>query len=92
MSFFAGGAIKIECVDRTDPLYKTWKIAQWDNSDRAVRISIEQLRQSYLNLDDKIKYVYGALAVDRFGAPEEHRMAYPNVARAYKIFFWDVYG
>jgi len=92
MSFFQAGAIKIDCVDRTDPLYKTWKIAEWDKSDRTVRISIEQLKRSYMNLDDKIKHVYGALVVDRFGAPEEHRMAYPNVARAYKLFFWDVWG
>jgi hypothetical protein len=50
------------------------------------------LLQSYLNESDRIKHIYGALAVDGFGVPEAHRMAYPNVARAYKLFFWEVEG
>ena len=90
MSFFEGGPIDIECVDRTDPLYMTWKIARWN--DRTVRISVDQLSRSYMNDDDRVKYIYGALATDIFGVPEEHRMAYPNVARAYKLFFWGAWG
>jgi hypothetical protein len=92
MNFFDGGAISIECVDHTDPLYHTWKVAEWSKTERKVKISNEQLHKSYLNDDDRVKHIYGALAVDRFGATEEQRMAYPNVARAYKIFFWQVEG
>jgi len=92
MGFFDGGAISIECVDRTDPLYNTWKVAEWSKTERKVKISNEQLHKSYLNDDDRVKHIYGALAVDRFGATEDQRMAYPNVARAYKIFFWQIEG
>ena len=90
MNFFDAGPIDIECVDRHDPLYNTWKVAEWNN--RTVKISIEQLNASHLNSDDRVKYVYGALATDVIHVPEEHRMAYPNVARAYKLFFWNVWG
>lgn len=90
MRFFDGGPVNIECVDRADPLFTTWKIARWNN--RTVTISVDQLSRSYMSDDDRVKYIYGALATDVFGVPEEHRMAYPNVARAYKLFFWGVWG
>lgn len=90
MNFFDGGEIRIECVDNTDPLYRTWKIARWQG--RTVKICNQQLRAAYLNRDDKVKYIYGALTTDIFNIPENHRMSYPNLARAIKIFFWQVEG
>jgi hypothetical protein len=90
MAFLESGTIEIDCVDRTDPLYSSWKIASWQ--DRTLRISNQQLRAGYLNTEDKVKYIFGALAVDNFGVPENHRMSYPNIARLIKILYWGVEG
>ncbi len=60
MAFFDGGPINIQCVDHTDPLYHTWKIAEWSKvkSERKVKISNEQLHQSFLNADHRVKHIY----------------------------------